>query len=443
MISAIVLAAGRGKRMNSALPKVLHELCGQSLIESVVENLLSVAPDTIIIVGSRELFSHEKWECVFEQIKAKAKDTNIILKLQNEANGTGHALQTAIKDLKLHNGKILVSNGDTPFFRPKTLKQLLDNKAGLTFATMLLKTPEESKYGRVVLDDFLQPIKIVETKDASEEQKKIKLGNAGLYCFSDECILECIYELTNNNNSHEFYITQVVEIAKLKGYDTKNINVEIEEATGIDEPDDIIKCNHQKFLQKIAMEGGVTFQDNNSTILSINTRFGGNCYVGAFNVFGANVEIGDNVKILPFCFLENCKINDNSTIGPFARIKENSTIENDCVIGNFVEIKKSYIGGKTKIKHLSYVGDAKIGGNVNVGAGAIFCNFDGFKKHEINVEDGVNIGANSSLVAPLQIGMRSFIGAGSVITKDVPKETLAVTRAEQRHNLEWEKIKKG
>jgi bifunctional UDP-N-acetylglucosamine pyrophosphorylase/glucosamine-1-phosphate N-acetyltransferase len=311
---------------------------------------------------------------------------------------------------------------------------------------MRLQSPENSAYGRVLLQNN-KPIKIIEAEKASPAQKQISLSNAGVYGINMEVLRKLIFNLpehtvtkTINGQRQEFteiFLTDIIEMADKNGCLINYYVVRESEAYGINTLEDLQNLPFRNDFLKRAMLQNVTFQDAQTCIPSFDTEISDGCVIGAFNVFGRGVKLESEVTILPFCFLENCVIGRGSTVGPFARIKGESYIGANTNIGNFVEIKHSQVNDRTKIKHLAYVGDAVIGKDVNVGAGTVFCNYDGIKKHQSTVEDCAKIGANTSLVAPITIGANAYIAAGSVITKDVPKETLAVARAQQSHNYEW------
>lgn len=434
MFSAIILAGGLGTRFQSNLPKVLNMLAGQTLIESVLKNVLALQPDQVIIVGSEPLFQHEKWQMLYEKLKKRYQNIDCVI--QDSPMGTGHAVQVGFKSLLLHTDQILICYGDTPLIQPETMRKLLDNPADLTIGTMHLSNPQAASYGRVLFEGG-RPVNIVETRDSTPDQKENAVANAGVYSVRKQCLQDCIFKLNNQNYASEFYLTDMVNLAYQQRYQIAAQEIPFEEAQGINTVDDLANISIQPFLRHKMLNKNIHFQEISSVVFSMDTQIGTNCAIGAFVVLGPKVIIENNVTILPFCHLEDCSIKEGCTIGPFAHIKAESVVYSHSTIGNFVEVKKSSIGTKTKIKHLSYIGDAIIGTNVNIGAGTVICNYDGFKKHQTIIEDKASVGANSSLVAPLHIGFSAFIGAGSVITRDVPAETLALSRPPQMHNAEW------
>jgi bifunctional UDP-N-acetylglucosamine pyrophosphorylase/glucosamine-1-phosphate N-acetyltransferase len=469
------------------------------MLEWVVRTVHQAGVEEIIIVGSKALFAHEMWSgfvgtvaefvgkrplspplesfeegcetpgaqgkipaksgAVWEGSLCPKTDCEELRKMprirfveQDEPRGTGHAVQVALPYVDERAEGVLICNGDTPFINKETLQRLVaqgqdgqegrKGGGGVALLAMRIGNPEQATYGRVVLSQN-SPVDIVEARDASPAQKKIDLANVGGYYFQKQCLAGVIPLLSPQNRAGELYLTDTIKLAHEKGYRTTYIETSEREGEGIDTPAALQNARFAEVLVARALAEGASFQDPHSAILFCDTQVGRGCSIGAYNVFGRNVVLEEGVTVLPFCFLEDCVIKKGSTIGPFARIKGGSVVGAEAVVGNFVEVKKSTIGDGTKIKHLTYVGDADIGSAVNVGAGAVFCNYDGFRKHPTVVEDHAKIGANVSLVAPVTIGQAAFVGAGSVITKDVPKETLAIARAGQVHNAQWLAKKRG
>jgi bifunctional UDP-N-acetylglucosamine pyrophosphorylase/glucosamine-1-phosphate N-acetyltransferase len=357
---------------------------------------------------------------------------------QSSPLGTGDAVRCALP--KIRAPHVLILHADVPMVRPELLRRLSEKKEDL-IVSIIDGRPKplelvKPSYGRVILEGNV-PVDIVESKNATPEQLDINTYNAAIYMASRECLNKCVQCIKKNEVTGEFYFTDVVRIAHKKGFSSECAEVSEYEAAGIDTLDDATNFPLQRVLRN--RMPGVTFQDASSVVLSMDTRIEPGTTVGAFNVFGTGVDIGANVTIHPFCVLEDCKIDAGCVIGPFAHIRGGARARENAVIGNFVEVKKSTIGAGSKAKHLSYIGDATLGDNVNVGAGAVFCNYDGKRKNPTRVCDGASIGANTSLVAPLVVGGDAYIGAGSVITKDVPDATLALARAPQVHDATWVK----
>ncbi|MDR1907898.1 MAG: bifunctional UDP-N-acetylglucosamine diphosphorylase/glucosamine-1-phosphate N-acetyltransferase GlmU [Holosporales bacterium] len=424
MVSVVILAGGKGTRMKSPTPKALHLLAGMPLIECVMRTARKLGGAQIIVVGSVALFQHEGWRSLSEKYKCAEVIQPIPL-------GTGHAVQCALTSIQ--SERVIILHADVPLIQIETL-QILEKSTEDLVVTVAKNNDIESCRGRVLLHEG-RPIDIIEAKNATEEQRRINIINAGMYSLSRECLHDCVTHITKNDVTNELYFTDIVRISHQRGFSSSYIEISLEEASGLDTQQDLENVPVQQILRQ-KMEG-VVFQDAHSVVLSMDTEIGCGTKVGPFNVFGPNVTIGENATIHPFCVLEDCKIEDNCEIGPFAHIHKDSAVGVHAVVGNFVEVKKSTVGRNTKAKHLSYIGDATLGEKVNIGAGTVFCNYDGIKKHRASVGDYASIGANSSLVAPVSIGASAYIGAGSVITKDVPDATLALSRAPQVHNTEW------
>jgi bifunctional UDP-N-acetylglucosamine pyrophosphorylase/glucosamine-1-phosphate N-acetyltransferase len=426
MVAVVILAAGRGARMRSSTPKPLHQLGGLSLLEQSLSLAQTIASSQTVVVGSQALFNHPAWSAI------KVRST-VVEVLQPEPAGTGDAVRCAL--LFIQAERILILHSDMPFIRSRTRDKLLESNADLTISVAEVND-SKSHLGRVILNGTA-PIGIVEAKNATPEQLNIGTCNVAAYSISYECLMDCLPFIGRNDKSNEYYFTDIVRIAYQRGFTTSCIKASADEAFGIDSPE-ALKCASSKLQQILRKRfDEVTIQGN--VTLSLDTRIGNGSFVDNFCVFGPRVLIGKNVKIHPFCVLSDCTIEDNCEIGPFAHIHKNSIIRADAVVGNFVEVKHSEVGGRSKAKHLSYIGDATLGARVNIGAGVVFCNYDGIRKHPSTVGDNASIGANSSIIAPLNIGANAYVGAGSVITEDVPPSTLAVSRAPQKHNAEWVK----
>ncbi|MDR2464289.1 MAG: bifunctional UDP-N-acetylglucosamine diphosphorylase/glucosamine-1-phosphate N-acetyltransferase GlmU [Holosporales bacterium] len=445
MIAVIILAGGRGTRMKSSVPKVLHKLTGQTLIESVIKAAQSIMPKQVIVVGSECLFTNNEWINIRNRYYAKTNDDsiNVVTKtpitevLQSDPLGTAHAVQAAFAVIQQEVNQVIILHADVPLIQTRTLRELSISKCDLTLASTQIINPSSSSYGRVILDDDGIPLAIREAKELTEKQKGVDIVNAAIYSISRKCLKACLFDIQNDNTAKEFYFTDIVNIAYSRGFSISHIKISQDEAFGINTQDDLINAPVQRILKEKMTTNGVIMQDPSSIVFSIDTQIESGSTISAFNVFGPNVNIGANVVVHAFCVLSDCTISDWSEIGPFAHIHKESVICSNAMIGNFVEVKKSTIGEQTKAKHLSYLGDAALGKKVNIGAGTVVCNYDGFRKHQTIIRDNASIGANSSLVAPLDIGSNAFVGAGSTITMDVPDETLALSRSKQIHNLEW------
>ena len=447
MLAIAILAAGKGTRMASNLPKVLHRLSGKTLLNRIINTSKKLNPDKIFVV-----IGH-KPELVKESI---LNDRKVEIVLQEPQLGTGHAVQVLSKKFNKFKGNLLILNGDVPLIKTESLKELLKVHSLRDADVSLITTEKENPfgYGRVFKkDNFIE--KIVEEKDCSSNEKKHKLINAGIYCFNWERLNKIIDNLESNNNQKEFYITDTISLLK------KAISYEIldeEEILGINNRIDLAKCEEimQKKIKKKHMLNGVTFLNPESSSVSEESEIGRDVIIEANSHIRGFSKISDNCIIGPNTFIENTSIKknskvvnstifnseimDNVNIGPYSHIRPGSTISSDSKVGNFVEIKNSHISQSVKVNHLSYVGDTNIGKFTNVGAGTITANYDGFKKNFTNIGEHCNVGSNSVLIAPITLGNAVTIGAGSVINKDVKSDSLAISRVKQLNIKNWKKF---
>ena len=440
-VSVIVLAAGKGTRMNSELPKVLHKVLGKSLLSHALDTL-SFSDNTLVVVG------HEA-DLVIDSLPSSIKNI-----LQKDQLGTGHAVSTVINSEVFKKSKsdfTLVVPGDVPGINDGDI-QLLINKvktisSPVGFLTALVEDP--FGYGRIVKNN--EEIKIVEEKDCSEDEKAINEINSGIYCFKTEFLIENIDNLNTENAQGEFYLTDLIGIANNQKQDIVIVQVDEDSIKGINsmsqlnEVEDIM----QKKLIEGFMEQGVYFQDPTSTYIDAdvtissgtkvlaNTHLTGSTSINENCIIGPNAQINDssigkNSKVVN-SVVDQSTIHENGNIGPFAHIRPGSELGEGVKVGSFAETKKSKIGKGSKVPHLAYVGDAELGENVNFSAGAITVNYDGKEKHKTDIKDGAFIGSDVMLVAPVTIGEESMIGAGSVITKDVPSKALGIERNNQKN----------
>ena len=445
MLAVAVLAAGKGTRMKSALPKVLQPLAGATLVERVLASAANLQPDRrLLIVGHQA-------DRVEEQLAAIG---GLEFVLQQPQNGTGHAVQQLLPVLQGFEGELLVLNGDVPLLRAETIESLVNGHrqsgADVTLLTARLEDP--TGYGRVFVDADGKVSAIVEHRDCSEEQRSNNLTNAGIYCFNWHALAEVLPKLSTDNDQGELYLTDTVAMLPLA------MHVEVadpDEVNGINNRKQLAQCEAvlQQRLRDQWMAEGVTFVDPGSCTLSEDCRFGRDVVIEPQTHLRGSCRIGDNCRLGPGSLLDNAELgNDVSVlhsvvreatvgngvaIGPFAHLRPAADIADGCRIGNFVEVKKSQVGAGSKINHLSYIGDASLGENVNVGAGTITANYDGVRKHRTVIGDGSKTGANSVLVAPVTLGAKVTVGAGSTITKDVPDGALAIGRAKQLSKEGW------
>ncbi len=445
MVAVAILAAGRGTRMKSSLPKVLHSVGGVSMVERVLQGLEGLHPENIfVIVG----FGQEKVR------DALAQWSNITFVEQLEQLGTGHAIQQVIPHLAGFEGDLLVLNGDVPLLRPSTLQNLVnthrDNRNAATLLTA--QFPDPTGYGRVFCNDQNIITEIVEHRDCTPAQRQNPRINAGVYCFNWPQLMTVLPHLKAENDQQEYYLTDVV----------KDLTPAM--AVDVDDPQEIFGINSRKHLAEAYailqdrvkdqwMAAGVTLIDPDSitidtlveiepdVVIEPQTHLRGSTFIGSGSRIGPgslieNSRIGANA-VVTFSVITDSTVNNGSRVGPYAHLRGQAVVGEGCRIGNFVEIKKATVGDSSNVAHLSYLGDATLGEKVNVGAGTITANYDGYKKHQTVIGDRTKTGSNSVLVAPINVGADVTIAAGSVVRKDVPGDSLVVSRAQQKVYEGW------
>ena len=446
-LSIVILAAGKGSRMNSNKPKVLQTLAAKTLIKHVVNTVEKLNPDNIIVVTG-----HLK-----EQVEEALSGHKITFVHQTKQLGTGHAVLQALPYLE--DQKVLILYGDVPLISAEVLDNLVttthDDDLGVLTAFM----DDPTGLGRIVRDKFGAVTNIVEEKDANDSQRQIKEINTGIYCVHRACLAKWLPELKSNNVQNEYYLTDIVKFAKDDAI-TINVTHPVNEFEVLGVNDRAQLANLERVWQRNVaekiMEKGVSIADPNRFDVLGHLDVGKDCWFDINVIIKGNVTLGNNVVVGANCILKNCTIEDNvkikantmvdssiirsgAIVGPFARVRPDCDIKEGAVIGNFVETKKTILGKGSKASHLTYLGDSEIGENCNIGAGVITCNYDGVNKHKTTIGDNAFIGSDSQLIAPITIGIGAFVGAGSTISKDVPSQQLAVSRAKQRHIESWEK----
>mgnify|MGYP001175840619 CR=1 FL=1 len=447
MLAIAILAAGKGTRMHSNRPKVLQRIGESTLLEHVLRTCDFLNPSKkIVIVGYKSK----------EIIDSLNQHKDIIFVHQEPQNGTGHAIKQLIPSLKNFKGSLLVLNGDVPLIKESSLKDLLEihHKDNLSASILTSRQKNPYGYGRVFIDKKNYIKYIIEEKDCTAKESKNNLTNSGIYCFKWKDLKPVISKLNSNNKQQELYLTDTIKFFK----SAKSIEIkDSEELLGINNKLQLSQCEKifQSRLKSELMLKGLTFIDPDSCYISENCNFGidniiepqthirGNCVIGDNCRIGPNTYIkdtiiGDHVDIL-YSYIDTSQIKNNIKIGPYAHIRPGSRIFNNSKIGNFVEIKNSIINKQVKINHLSYIGDSEIGESTNIGAGVITANYDGKNKFRTIIGNNSNIGANSVLIAPLNLGSSITIGGGSVITKDVPNNSLAISRSNQIIKEGWKK----
>lgn len=444
-IFAIVLAAGQGTRMKSKLYKVLHPVCGKPMVKHVINHIETLDVHRVVTVVGHGA------DKVQEQLGDKSEYV-----LQAEQLGTAHAVQQAEAILGNLEGITLVVCGDTPLIRPETMKALVDfhreQNAKATILTAIAEDP--TGYGRIIRNEGGQVAQIVEHKDATPEQHLVKEINTGTYCFDNKLLFETLKLVNNDNAQGEYYLPDVIEILQkqqeiVAAYVTKDFNetLGINDRFALSQAEELMRAR----INERHMRNGVTIINPATTHISADAVIGSDTIIlpgtiieGA-TVIGEDCEIGPNSHIVDSqigqnttvhsSVVKNSVIGDKVAVGPFAHIRPESTLGNNVKIGNFVEVKKSQIQDESKVSHLSYIGDAEIGKNVNIGCGSITVNYDGKNKYKTIIEDDVFVGCNTNLVAPVTVRKNAFIAAGSTITKEVPEDALAIARARQENKL--------
>ncbi|MDI3472377.1 MAG: bifunctional UDP-N-acetylglucosamine pyrophosphorylase / glucosamine-phosphate N-acetyltransferase [Thermotogaceae bacterium] len=446
MFKVLILAAGKGKRMKSEIPKVLHRLLNRPMISWVIETARKLHPDEMgVVLGYK---ADEVQKVLSEDIKVF---------IQPELLGTGHAVMCA-EDFLNFDGDLLILYGDVPNIKAETLEKMLskhrEESNSMTILTAFFENP--TGYGRILRNESGKIVSIVEEADADEETKKIREINSGIYVFKATHLLNGLKYLRNDNKQREYYLTDLVKIFLESGQKVETFLV--------DNPREIAGVNDRIQLAKVEkllrleinyshMLNGVTIIDPESTFIDPEVKIENDTVIYPSTFIYGNTTIGKKCEIGPFTVIKDCKIGDNvrivqsncedseifsgTSVGPFSRLRPGTVLKENTRIGNFVEVKNSILESGVKANHLSYIGDSEVGENTNVGAGTITCNYDGYKKHRTRIGKNVFIGSNSALVAPLKVGDGAIVGAGSVITEDVPDDSLGIARSRQINKEGW------
>ncbi|HUP61470.1 MAG TPA: bifunctional UDP-N-acetylglucosamine diphosphorylase/glucosamine-1-phosphate N-acetyltransferase GlmU [Thermoanaerobaculia bacterium] len=452
-LEVIILAAGLGTRMKSATIKILHRAAGRPIIEYVLDLAAGLSPaPPVMVIG------HQR-EAVQELVGERAR-----FAIQDEQLGTGHAVLQAAPELE-HAKRVLILSGDVPLTRPETLRSLIEEhgRSGNALTLLTMKLDDPGKYGRIIRGADGSVLRIVEEKDASAEEKRIAEVNAGIYVIEGEQLFDNLRSLSNQNAQGEYYLTDLVAVLRERGARVGAVLVDdAVEALGVNSRADLAQAESeiQRRVVDSLMREGVTFRNPSTVVIDSTVRIARDTVVYPFvtlegsteigegcviepGVHLANVRIGKDVHVKTGTVAENAIIEDEAVIGPYAHLRPGTKLGRRVKIGNFVETKKAVFGEGAKASHLSYIGDAEIGADVNIGAGTITCNYDGVRKHKTIIEDGAFIGSDSQLVAPVRIGRGAYVGAGSTVTKDVPPAALALSRTPQRVIEGWAERKKG
>lgn len=447
-LTTIILAAGKGTRMRSQLPKVLHHIAEKPLLKHVHDTAIQLENNAIhIVIGHGA-----------ELVKKTLANLQVNWVEQTEQLGTGHAVQQ-VGDHISDESIALILYGDVPLLKIETLKNLLSKINEKTLALLTVDLQNPTGYGRILRNDLGQVFRIIEEKDANDTEKQIVEGNTGILAVQGQALKKWLSQLGNNNAQGEYYLTDIIALAVADGFEIATSSPQNEdEVLGVNDKLQLAHLERVYQLQQAQnlMKHGVTLRDPNrfdlrgllevgqdveidvNVIFEGENRIGNNVKIGA-NCLIKNATIDDDVIILSNCVIENATVGANSRVGPFARLRPETVLATDTHIGNFVEIKKSVIGQGSKVNHLSYIGDSLIGKKVNIGAGTITCNYDGVNKFQTIIEDGAFIGSDTQLVAPVTVGKNATIGAGSTITKDTPDDQLTLSRNKQLSVPHWQR----
>jgi bifunctional UDP-N-acetylglucosamine pyrophosphorylase / glucosamine-1-phosphate N-acetyltransferase len=449
-LTLVILAAGLGTRMKSRKAKVLHEAGGLTLIQHVVNSALALtSPDRIVVVVGHQA----------ERVKQVLASTNVRFAVQSEQKGTGHALEMCRTVVPDQSGHLIVLYGDCPLLSIATLRKLLaahaTNHAQATVITTELENP--TGYGRAVVDADGRLQEIVEEKAATPEQKKIREINSGIYCFEAPLLWKHLAQIIPNPASNEYYLTDIVDIFNKSGHTVRTLlHGEADELLGINTRVELAIVDNifRERKTRELMLAGVTVRRPETVLIDSQVKVGMDSVIEPFAQLLGNTTVGEDSMIGPGCILKNCNVADHveisaytvaqdsridrgATIGPFARLRPENHVEENAHVGNFVELKKTRLGAGAKAGHLAYLGDSEIGAGSNIGAGTVFCNYDGAQKHRTCVEERSFIGSNSTLVAPVKVGAGAYVAAGSVITHEVPSDALGVGRSRQVNKDGW------
>ncbi|HLT13264.1 MAG TPA: bifunctional UDP-N-acetylglucosamine diphosphorylase/glucosamine-1-phosphate N-acetyltransferase GlmU [Marinobacter sp.] len=451
-LHVVILAAGQGSRMKSALPKVLHPVAGKAMLHHVIDTARQLGAERIhTVIGHGA-----------DQVRASLEDVTVNWVLQTEQLGTGHAVAQALPDLP-DEARVLILYGDVPLTRKDTLEAMVSGLDDRNLALLTVDMDNPHGYGRIVRDTDGQVQAIVEQKDATAEQQDIKEVNTGILAVSARHLKSWLPALSNSNAQGEYYLTDIIAMAVNNGLSvTVSQPLNPFEVQGVNNRLQLAELErwYQRQQAERLMTEGATLADPSRIDVRGELTIGNDLWIDVNVVFEGKVTLGSNVSIGPGCVIKDASIADgaeikahslidgavvgaNAQIGPFARLRPGTELAANTKVGNFVETKKAVVGEGSKINHLSYVGDASLGRNVNVGAGTITCNYDGVNKFRTEIGDGVFVGSNTSLVAPVVIAAQSTIGAGSTITRNVAESELAVARGKQRNIAGWERPKKA
>ncbi|CUH52775.1 bifunctional UDP-N-acetylglucosamine diphosphorylase/glucosamine-1-phosphate N-acetyltransferase GlmU [Shimia marina] len=423
-IALVILAAGKGTRMNSDLPKVLHPVANAPMLIHALQAGQALAPERILVVAGHG------FDAVQSAVATYDPDAQVVL--QEEQKGTAHAVDMCRDALADFDGDVIVLFGDTPFVSSETLEKMIAAKAENAVVVLGFEAADPGKYGRLIMQgDSLE--RIVEFADASEAERAVSFCNSGVMLADGKTLFDLIAAIETNNAQEEYYLTDVVGLARAQGLSVTAVACDEAETMGINSRAHLAQAEaiFQARARDTLLDLGVTLQQPETVMLSFDTVIGRDTVIEPNVYFGPDVTVESGTRIRAFSHLEGCHVSRGATVGPYARLRPGAELAEDTHIGNFVEIKNAQIGAGTKVNHLSYIGDATLGNGTNIGAGTITCNYDGVMKHHTTIGNRAFIGSNTMLVAPVTVGDEAMTGSGSVITKDVPEAALALARTDQ------------
>src|SRR5438067_5990791 len=430
--AVVILAAGQGTRMRSDTHKVLHPIAGRPLLLHLLEPVNALGADRqIVVVGKGR-----------DQVEQALNGREVIIAHQAQQLGTGHAVQQAESALAGYDGPVLILYGDTPFVQTETLRRMLDRldgNGGPGIVVLASSPADPLKYGRIILGQGDRIARMVEYKDATDEERAVPLCNSGMMAVRARDLFRWLERVGNDNAAGEYYLPDIVNIAAAEGREAVVIEGDAYEAAGVNSRAELahLELEWQRRRREQVLHEGATLIDPESVWFAYDTKLGRDVTVEPHVVFGPGVEIADGATIHAFSHIDGATIGARASIGPFARIRPGTRLADKTKVGNFVELKKADLAEGAKVNHLSYVGDASIGAGANIGAGTITCNYDGFGKYRTVIGAGAFIGSNTALVAPVTVGDGAIVGAGSVITKDVEPDSLALERSDQKGIAGW------
>ncbi len=428
-LAIIVLAAGKGTRMKSSLHKVLHPIAGRPMLHHLLDRVAPLKPSRNIIIAGAGI------EQVERSVGALAE-----IVVQEPQLGTGHAVQMARAKLEGFKGTVLVLYGDVPLISQATMENMIKHKDAAV-VVLGFRPADPFRYGRLKLNRAGRLQAIVEYKDANEEERKIDLCNSGIMAIDGNHLFDLLDLLDNKNAANEYYLTDLVGIANSQGHKCVVVEAPEREVMGINSRSELAQAEKifQDQARQYFMDEGVSLLDPSSVYFSYDTKIGKDVSIGPNVFFGPETTIDDDVTINAFCHIEGATVGAGSIVGPFARLRPAAKLGKNVKVGNFVEVKKADIEDGAKVNHLSYIGDARVGKNANIGAGTITCNYDGYFKYHTDIGEGAFIGSNTAIVAPVKVGDGAIVGAGSIVTKDTEGDALIISRSKQREIGGWAK----